>query len=201
MSNSKYIAFFGSIGVGKTTTGKELSKRYENIIFLEENVSENPFIELFYNDMESYGFQSSIAMLNVMADYYDRVDESKEIIILDQGIDELICYTNLELEMGVLSDKEYYTYLKLYNRLRRLLPQTSLYVYFYCKPDVALERIKMRGRKEEENIKIDFLINLNKKYKEWIEQIPIDKVLCIDTTNDIGIEEVFYKINQKLKNS
>lgn len=201
MSNSKYIAFFGGIGVGKTTTGKKLSEKYENIIFLEENVSENPFIDLFYNDMKSYGFQSSIAMLNVMADYYDRVDESKEIIILDQGIDELICYTNLELEMGILSDKEYYTYLKLYNRLRRLLPQTNLYVYFYCEPDVALERIKMRGRKEEENIKIDFLINLNKKYEEWVEQIPIDKVLRIDTTKGVEIEEVLYKINQKLKNS
>ena len=52
----KQIAFFGNIGAGKTSFGKKLSEIYKNIQFIEEDVNENPFLPLFYENIKKWGF-------------------------------------------------------------------------------------------------------------------------------------------------
>ena len=195
----KQIAFFGNIGAGKTTLGRLLTTKYSNVQFIEEDVSENPFLPMFYSDMKKWGFHSSISMLALMSSYYKRIDSSKEIIILDQGIEELIAYTNLEFDLGILTADEYNTYVTLYENICNNISKLDLYVYFKCDLAVELERIKSRGRVFEQNLDFEFLYKLQEKYDEYVNTLPKDKLLIIDTTNDYNIDEVIKEIEDKIK--
>lgn len=194
----KQIAFFGNIGAGKTTLGRLLASKYTNVQFIEEDVSENPFLPLFYDDMKKWGFHSSISMLALMSSYYKKIDKNKEIIILDQGIEELIAYTNLEYELGILTTDEYITYKKLYENLCNSISDVSLYVFFKCDLETELARIKQRGRVFEQELDLVFLRKLQAKYDEYVSTLPKDKLLIIDTTNNYNVEEVIKKIENKI---
>lgn len=194
----KQVVFYGSIGVGKTTTGNKLEEMYENVGFLKEDLSENPFLPNFYADMRKWGFHSSIAMLGLMSSYYKKFDFSKDVMILDNGVEELIAYTMLECDLGILNEDEFFVYKKLYDNITELLPSVDLYVYFICDINVALERIKNRNRDYEQEIDIEFLTKLNTKYEIFTNTLPSDKLVVINTTNGLNYDELVSIIEKKL---
>ena len=192
----KIISFFGSIAVGKTTAGRKLSEVYNNVQFLEEELNYNPFLEKFYLDMKRWGFHSSISMLSLMMSYYTKFQDDKEIYILDNGVEELIAYTNLEYEYGILSDDEYKEYKKMYENVIKICPKTDLYVYFKCDIDIQIERMKKRNRNFEQTVDKQFLIDLNKKYEEYVSSIPQDKLIVIETNEQIDIKQLYQIITK-----
>ena len=58
----RFIAVEGAIGAGKTSLVNLLEQQYEARVILEENDS-NPFIAKFYEDQETYSFQTQIFFL------------------------------------------------------------------------------------------------------------------------------------------
>ena len=53
----KYVSFFGSIGVGKTTAGKAVELLDNDFRFVEEDLSDNPYIEQAYDELHGdWGF-------------------------------------------------------------------------------------------------------------------------------------------------
>lgn len=187
MKNKKYISFFGSIGVGKTTTGMNIESILETSIFISENIEENIYLDNFYYDMKQWGFLSTLEMLILMSNQLDRIPPDKNIVILDNGIAELICYATLEYQMGILSKEQFYTYQRLYQKFLQLTPTMNLYVFFYCDLLVQKERIRKRGRSCEATIDDCFLIALNREYLNWVQTLPSNKLLFIDTTNGINL--------------
>lgn len=197
--NRKFISFFGSIGVGKTTTGKRIEKIMSNTIFIPERVEENIFIDKFYNNPQKWGFLSSLEMLILMVNQFDNIPKTKDIVILDNGIAELICYTMLEYKIKILSADEFYTYKRLYNKFIQLTPKIDLYVYFYCNIDTQLERIAKRNREYEATITKEFLKKLNLEYINWINTLPKEKVILVDTEKDIDIDILKSNIIESLE--
>lgn len=191
----KIVSFFGSIAVGKTTLGRKISSKYSNVQFLEEELGYNPFIEKFYDDMKRWGFHSSIVMLSLMLSYYSKFEKSKEIYILDNGVEELIAYTNLEYDYNILTEEEYKEYKKLYNNVINVIPKTDIYIYFKCDIDVQLERIKQRNRSFEQNVDKEFLTHLNAKYEEYVSSIPKEKLIVIDSNQEINEDEIYRLIS------
>ena len=55
----RFIAVEGAIGAGKTSLVNLLEQQYSARVILEENDS-NPFIAKFYEDQETYSFQTQI---------------------------------------------------------------------------------------------------------------------------------------------
>lgn len=195
----KQVVFYGSIGVGKTTAGNKIEEMYENITFLKEDLSENPFLPDFYSDMKKWGFHSSIAMLGLMSSYYKKFDYTKDLMILDNGVEELIAYTMLECDMGILNESEFFVYKKLYDNIVELLPSVDLYVYFICDSSVALDRIKKRNRDFEQDLNLDFLTKLNQKYEIFTNFLNKEKLLVVDTTNGLDYHQLVLLIEEKLK--
>lgn len=194
----KQVAFFGSIGVGKTTAGNKACELYQNVQFLAEDLSENPFLPDFYVDMKKWGFHSSVAMLALMSSYYQKMDLSKDVIILDNGVQELIAYTMLECDMDILSKEEFFVYKKLYDNIVGLLPEIDLFVYFICDEKEALRRIGQRGRPFETDLDLTFLSKLNQKYRDFVATLPKEKVIVVDTTNNYDLAELMRQIGNKI---
>lgn len=194
----KQVVFFGSIGVGKTTAGNILESKFQNVQFLKEDLDENPFLPAFYNDMKKWGFHSSVAMLALMSSYYKKINQSKDIVILDNGVEELIAYTMLECDLEILSEEEFKVYKKLYDNIVNFLPKTDLYVYFKCEEKEALRRIKKRNREFEMALDLNFLKRLNHKYEDFAKTLPNKKLLIIDTTNNYSLDELINEISKRI---
>lgn len=194
----KYVMFFGSIGVGKTTTGEKIAQKL-NASFIAEDLSNNLFLSKFYADMKGYAFKSTIEMLSLMAKNYDKVDKNKQIAILDNGVEELICYNRFMLKNGTLTQDEFSVYNSLYSSLVKVLPKTDLHVYFKCSIQMQLKRISARNRAFEGGIDEKFLQNLNAEYERYVNGLPKDKLIVIDTENGVDVEKLANEIKQKLK--
>lgn len=197
--NNKLIIFFGSIGVGKTTLGIQMEKTFKNVKFIMEDLNENPFIDCFYKDMKKWGFHSSVAMLGMMSSFPQKLDKTKNITILDNGIEELIAYTNLEYEKYIITDQEFSVYKKIYDNFVKLLPKPDLYVYLCCDTKLSLQRIRKRNRLFEQELDLNFINDLNRHYKEFIKTIPSENLLVVDTTNYVDPIELANLISNRVQ--
>lgn len=195
----KYVSFFGSIAVGKTTAGKEIEKLDEDFQFIEEDLSDNPYIEKAYEELQScWGFLSSLEMLRMMSYQFEKVSPSSKIVVLDNGIQELLCYARLQKKLGIISDDQFSTLERLNRRFLELTPEVSLFVYFYCSEDIQFKRISSRGRDFEQDIDEDFIGSLNLEYEKYVASLPQDKVLKICTDEFSDYSELAKLIKEKL---
>jgi deoxyadenosine/deoxycytidine kinase len=62
MSDSRYIAIEGPIGVGKTSLAKRLAESLESELLLEE-ADANPFLERFYQDPRGHALPAQLFFL------------------------------------------------------------------------------------------------------------------------------------------
>ena len=70
---------------------------------------------------------------------------------------------------GCMTDTEWAIYSEWYDRLADVLNAKSQYmVYLQVSPETCLERIRMRGRKGEEAIDMEYLRQLHQKHEEWM---------------------------------
>ena len=89
----------------------------------------------------------------------------------------------LFLDMGLMSLRDYNTYLSLFEMLMSLIEPPDLIIYLKASVPTLVKQIQKRGRKFEENIRLDYLKKLNDRYDEWINSFKLCKVLTIDIDN------------------
>ena len=58
----RYIGIEGAIGVGKTSLAKILAQKFSARL-IQEEVSNNPFLERFYENRRKYAFQTQLYFL------------------------------------------------------------------------------------------------------------------------------------------
>lgn len=70
--------------------------------------------------------------------------------------------------MGMLSQRDYDTYLSLYESLMQLVRPPDLIIYLRASISTLVDQIADRAREYEDNIRIDYL--LNDRYDEWFQR-------------------------------
>lgn len=185
------IAVVGGIAVGKSTMVEVLSNRLENCQVILEDVSQNIFLEDFYEDMYRWGFHSRISTLSMITANYLSCDTQKyKCAIFDRCVDELITFAQMHYERGNMSQKEFSVYKSLYNSIISIAPPIDLFVYCKCSPQTSLERIKKRNRSFEQNINISYLVDLNTHYENWLNTVDARCVEIIDTNTTLDYEQI-----------
>ena len=190
MKNIKHIVISGNIGVGKTTLSEIISKKFNWELQLEE-VKDNPYLDDFYKSMNDWSFHLQIFFLNSRFTQIQKISESNNIVIQDRSIyEDFEVFTKTLHDSGVLMDREFNNYKRLYNTILKYIEEPDLLIYLRnLNIDKIISNIEKRSRKFEKAIDKDYLKKLNLYYENWISKHPKDKVLTIDLSENDFIED------------
>lgn len=175
-----HIAVAGNIGSGKTTLTNLLSKHFGWDSHFED-VDDNPYITDFYNDMQRWSFNLQIYFLNTRFNQILSFRRSGKTLIQDRTIyeDAYIFAPNLHA-MGLMSTRDFENYFTLFNMLGSLIQPPDLVIYLRASVPTLVKQIQKRGRKYEDNIRLDYLKRLNERYEAWIDSYNMGKLLIVD---------------------
>lgn len=179
-----YIAVTGTIGSGKTTAAKLLSRAL-GYDLLKENFEENAFLPRFYTDMKRWAFHSQTFFLMEKITQMMRTKTLLETssIIQDTLIQQdAWSYAQAHHELGNIDDAEWRLYRKIFQSFEEHLPTPTIIVYLETPPKELLKRIKSRGRKIEKSIPLSYIKLLDRLNEEWIGKITKSPILRIQTT-------------------
>ncbi|HJZ42012.1 MAG TPA: deoxynucleoside kinase [Bacteroidales bacterium] len=175
-----HIAVAGNIGSGKTTLTGLLSKQLAWDAHFED-VDDNPYLNDFYNDMQRWSFNLQIYFLNTRFNQILSFRRSGKTLVQDRTIyeDAYIFAPNLHA-MGLMSTRDFENYFTLFNMLNSLIQPPDLVIYLRASVPTLVRQIQKRGRKYEDNIRLDYLKRLNERYEAWIETYKLGKMLIVD---------------------
>ncbi|RXT06451.1 deoxynucleoside kinase [Ammoniphilus sp. CFH 90114] len=163
-----FIAVEGPIGVGKSSLARYISEHYQ-FHLLNEIVEDNPFLSLFYENMEEWSLQTEMFFL------FHRIKQLEDLnqTILSQGkraVADYHIFKNRIFAQSTLQAKQYEKYDQVYQILTSDLPQPNLIIYLHASVDTLLRRISQRGRSFEQDIDPQYLIALCSRYELFMEQ-------------------------------
>jgi len=178
-----HIAVAGNIGSGKTTLTELLAKHY-NWTAHYEAVDDNPYLNDFYEDMQRWSFNLQIYFLNSRFSQVVEIRKKGVTVIQDRTIyeDAYIFAPNLH-SMGLMSTRDFENYFTLFNLMSSFVMPPDLLIYLRATVPTLVNQIQKRGRKYENNIRIDYLRRLNERYEAWIETYNLGKLLVVDVDN------------------
>ncbi len=178
-----YIAIAGNIGSGKTTLTKMLAKHYGWEPRLE-SVLQNPYLQDYYENMSRWSLNLEVFFLKERFRDLLEIEKSTNTIVQDRSIFEGVhIFAANNHEMGNMSDRDYETYMGLFDSMMMVARLPDLMVYLRSTVPHLVENIHSRGRDYEQNIQLDYLKNLNNRYEDFIMNKYTGRTLVIDVDN------------------
>ena len=175
-----HIVIAGNIGSGKTTLTNLLAKHYGWEAKFEA-VTYNPYLEDYYADIERWAFNLEVYFLKERFKDCLGIDQSSRTVIQDRSIYEGVhVFAANNRRMGQLSDRDYETYMELFEQMQTQLRVPDLMIYLRADISHLVENIQKRGREYEQTIQIEYLQGLNDLYEEFIYEKYPGRVLTVD---------------------
>lgn len=175
-----HIGIAGNIGSGKTTLTRMLAERY-GWTPKYESVTYNPYLEDYYGDIPRWSYNLETYFLaQRFRDLLD-ISRSDNVIIQDRTILEGVhIFVRNNYELGNLSQRDYDTYMMLFNLMMSLVHLPDLLIYLKSSVPQLVARIQKRGRGYEQSMSLEYLEGLNRRYDEWIGSYE-GRLLVVDT--------------------
>lgn len=195
-----HIGIAGNIGSGKTTLTRMLAEHY-GWVPKYESVTHNPYLEDYYKDIPRWSFNLEIYFLEQRFQDVLDISKSQDVIIQDRTIFEGVhVFVANNHDMGNLSDRDYQTYMRLFNMMMSMVKTPDLLIYLRASVPHLISQIQKRGRDYEQSISLDYLGGLNDRYEKFIREEYKGRVLEIDADGlDFeNREEDFSLITQKI---
>lgn len=175
-----HIAIAGNIGSGKSTLTELLSKHY-GWEPKYEAVDYNPYLDDYYKDIPRWSFNLEVYFLKQRFKDLLDIAKSDKTIIQDRSIFEgVYIFTATNKEMGNLSERDFETYMELFESMLQIVKLPDLMIYLRSSVPHLVSNIQKRGREYEQSIHLDYLKNLNKRYEDFIYNKYKGKVLVVE---------------------
>ena len=175
-----HIAIAGNIGSGKTTLTTMLAKRYGWKPRFE-SVDYNPYLEDYYKNIKRWSFAMEVFFLKERFRDLLEISRSEEAAVQDRSIYEgVYVFTQNNYAMGNLDDRDYETYMELFEDMTDTVRFPDLMIYLRSSVSHLVSNIEKRGREYEQKMPLDYLENLNKRYEDFISNKYKGRVLTID---------------------
>jgi deoxyadenosine/deoxycytidine kinase len=148
-----------------------------------ESVTYNPYLEDYYKDIPRWSFNLEVYFLEQRFRDVLEISRSKDVIIQDRTLLEgVYIFVANNYEMGNLSDRDYQTYMQLFELMMSTVKQPDLLIYLKSGIEHLVANIQKRGRDYEQSISIEYLDGLNRHYEDWIARYT-GPLLVVETDN------------------
>ncbi len=190
------VEIIGGMGVGKTTLCSTLTGMGFRCI--NENLGQNPYIDLAYKNPESYGLYSQLTFY--LGNFFTLKQNTipNDITIFDYSVITDRAYATL-----FLKDGERAVALQAIDCLENKEGRADLYLYLTCSPEVQLGRIRSRNRDHEKGVTVDFIATLDSHLRHYTVQAAEQgaTIITIDTeTVDLLHDTAFVAgLGQKIR--
>ena len=165
-----FIAIAGNIGVGKTTLTRLLSQELKWRAYYEK-VVDNPYLQVFYDDMERWSFHLQIYFLSHRFKSQKEITEWPDSCIQDRSIyEDVEIFARTLYETGNMTKMDYQNYRLLFETMIDYLRKPDLIIYLDASIDDLISRILHRGRDFEQTIDPEYLQNIHHGYEKWIDE-------------------------------
>lgn len=186
-----YIGIAGNIGCGKTTLTEMLAEHYQWEPWYE-TVVDNPYMEDYYNNLQRWSFAMEVFFLKERFKDALRISKSEHTVIQDRTLHEgVFVFTANNYEQGNLSNRDFETYMELYEIMTEKVKLPDLMIYLKASVPHLVENIQKRGRACEQNIPVEYLQGLNSRYEDFILNKYKGKVLTLD------VDKLDYKMRSE----
>ena len=158
----------GNIGAGKTTAAKLISQCFGLELF-DEPVVDNRFLRDYYADMARWSFTLQLEFLIRRVEHHELIKTVPKSCIQDRTLyEDPEIFAKYLHGLGFMDNRELDLYFEYFNRLNGDLLHPDLILMLEVDHvQTLLNRIRLRGRKEEEGIDETFLSGLNAYYSTF----------------------------------
>lgn len=177
------VAVEGAPGVGKSTLCRALAAYVPDAAWVEEPVTENPYLADYYADPNRWALAMQVDILLRRATAIAAVAHRRYAIeFLDRSAwgDRLFACTARDL--GILQSREFDTYDAVFRSVTGfpgVLP--DMVVYLRATPDVVWDRVSSRARPEEAMMRRDYLDAVCSSYDSFFTRPPAGmRVVTLD---------------------
>ena len=178
-----HIVIAGNIGSGKSTLTRMLARHYGWTPRFE-SVDHNPYLEDYYRDIHRWSFNLEVYFLKERFRDLIAIAQSPGTIIQDRSIFEgVYVFMANNKAMGNLSDRDYDTYMELFEQMMTVVRLPDLMIYLRASVPHLVGNIQKRGRDYEQTMQLDYLENLNRRYDDFIYNMYKGRVMVIEKDN------------------
>ncbi len=151
--------------------------------------------------MPRWSFNLQIYFLHSRLKQILEIQKGNKTVIQDRTVfeDAYIFAPNLH-EMGLMSSRDFENYINLFKTIFTQVKAPDLLIYLKSSLPNLVDQIQKRGREYEDNIRLDYLKQLNQYYNNWIENYREGELLIVevDDLNFVDKPEDFSSIVQKI---
>ena len=146
-----------------------------------ESVDENPYLEDYYRDIQRWSFNVEVFFLKERFRDLIAIQQSGKTVIQDRTIFEgVYVFMQNNRDMGNLSDRDYNTYMELFEQMLTVVRLPELMIYLRASVPHLVGNIQQRGRDYEQAMQLEYLENLNRRYDDFIFNRYKGRVMVID---------------------
>lgn len=165
-----FIGIAGMIGAGKSTLATAVGEHLGIDVYYEP-VENNEYLEDFYLDTARYSFSTQIYLLNRRFQQHQEIIWRGRPAIQDRTIYEDSIFAKTLVDLDLMEERDYRTYLELFRHMSNFMCKPNLIVYLDVSPERSIERIHARERGVESGITLEYLQALHKGYREFVAEI------------------------------
>ncbi len=178
-----HIAIAGNIGSGKSTLTQMLARHYGWEPRFEA-VANNPYLEDYYRDLHRWSFNLEVYFLKERFRDLIAISNAHHTVIQDRSIFEgVYVFMANNKAMGNMSDRDYDTFMELFEQMMTVVHVPDLMIYLRASVAHLVSNIQKRGRGYEQQIQLDYLENLNRRYEDFILHKYPGRVMIIEKDN------------------
>ncbi len=189
------IAIAGNMGAGKSTLVDFLARTYGVMPFYEPN-DENPYLGDFYKDMRRWAFQSQLYFLASKFRLHQELDRQPGVVALDRTIfEDAEIFATALYQMRKISKRDWQTYQSFYESILDAIRPPDLMIYLRCSMRTLRQRIRLRGRRMEQDVPLSYLKRLERLYDDWIDRYTHSDVLVLETDTLDYIHDLVHRLD------
>jgi len=192
------VSLDGIPGAGKSRLLQELKKSSLNVICLQEPVEEwsklkdskdRTLFSLYYNDQKRYAIGFQLQVLHTRFEQLEKAlrEHPNDLIITERDLmTDYQIFTQMLYDKNMFEEIEFGLYKQLYLSYQRRLEEqngdTMKRIYLTTSASVSHRRMMSRGRKEEKNVPLEYLVEVDKYHKRLFTGMV--NVLQVDGDDD-----------------